>query len=648
MKRTTLALKLVTLLLVINIVAISIVHFEPKIRVYAQSVGNADDWVMFRHDAQHSGYSMSTAPDTNEIKWFYNTSVEIDSSPAVANGRVIVGASNGNVLALNSTTGEKLWMYETGAGSNSIWSSPAIDSGRVYIGARDFNLYCLNETNGALLWKYLTGGEVDSSPLVANGRVYFGSFDGNLYCLNSNDGSRIWKFTTEGDDFGNVGSIYSSPAIMDNVVFFGSYDSRLYAVDASTGLKIWSYPSELGIGNYTTDQGIDSSPTVSDGKVFFTSSMGKVHCLNADNGALIWNTPDVIYFVRSSPAVDGGRVFIGDANNKFYCFDASTGVLIWNFTNIGAVWSSPAVADGKVFFGTEEGKVYCLDENTGSQIWSYRALERVASSPAISDGTVFVGCGNAMLGVGGVYAFGAKYSLPTSLSLFLNSETSLLGFKVTLNGVLEGDDKPIEGASILLSYSVTGGETWNDITAVPTSTNGSYFAVWQPSATGTYLVRAKWASHYPYEPAESTRMLSVNTFDEQNVFSVVSNSTVSALAFNSTSKELSFSVSGPNGTVGFVDITIAKTLITNIADLSVYLDGTSLNYETTSTADSWQLHFTYTHSTHDVVVNLGKTVISDGSEPEPFPTALVVAAASVGAVAVVGAALLFYFKKRQH
>lgn len=591
------------------------------------------DWIMFRHDSQRSGYSTSTAPNTNETKWFYNTTTEIDSSPAVANGRVIVGVSNGNVLALNSTTGERLWLYDTGAGSNSIWSSPAIDSGRAYIGTRDHNLYCLNESTGALLWKYLTGNEVDSSPLVSNDKVFFGSYDGKLYCLNSNDGTLVWSFTTDG-------WIYSSPAIWNNAVFISSIatsafnPSVLYAVDATTGLKIWEYN--------TTELGIDSSPAIDDGKVFFTSSMGKVYCLDATNGVLVWNTQGSIPFVRSSPAVANGRVFIGDANSKFYCFDAATGSSIWNLTNIAAVWSSPAVADGKVFFGTENGKVYCLDENTGSQIWSYQALERVASSPAISDGTVFVGCGSGSLGAGGLYAFGAKYSLQTSLSLFLNSKTSLLGFRVNLNGILEANGTPIGGASILLSYSVTDGQTWNDITAVPTSSDGNYSAVWQPSATGTYLVRARWTSYYPYDAAESTRMLSVNTFDDQNVFSVVSNSTVSALAFNSTSKELSFTLSGPTGTTGFVDVAIAKTLIANIADLRVYIDGASLNYVAASTPDSWQLHFTYIHSTHSVIVNLGNTVVPEPPEPEPFPTLLVVA---VSVVAVVMAVIFLIMRR---
>ena len=625
-----------TVVILSAILVISFCAISTGFRVNAFSSG--DEWPMFRHDLQRTGYSTSTAPNTNAIKWFYNTTSEIDSAPAVANGRVIVGISNGNILAVNSTTGERLWSYDTGAGSNSIWSSPAIAAGRVYIGTRDTNLYCLNESTGLLLWKYATGNQIDSAPLVSDGKVFFGSQDGKLYCLDASSGSFIWSYTTAGDSYGNVG-IHSSPAILGNTVFVCSvYGAHLYAIDASTGTMIW---------NYSVTGTIDSTPAVSEGNIFFTSSEAKVYCVSASNGGRIWNTTvSGGMFVRSSPAVANGRLFIGTDDGKFYCLDATTGSSIWTMTNIAGVWSSPAVADGKVFFGTENGMFYCLDEGTGDQIWSYKALERVASSPAVSEGTVFVGCGSGFLGVGGLYAFGEKYSLPTSLSLFLNSDTALLGFKVRINGTLTGDEQPISGANVLLSYSVTDGQTWNDITTVPTSADGSYSAVWQPSATGTYMVRASWRPYYPYEVAESVRMLSVNTFDEENVFSVFSNSTVSALAFNSTSKELSFTVEGPDGTMGFVDVGIAKSVVNAAASILLYLDGAALNYDVTSTADSWRLHFTYEHSSHSVVVNLGNTTVPEDSGLEPF-SALLVVAVIVTVLVVVAVGLLLYFKKRK-
>jgi hypothetical protein len=106
----------------------------------------------------------------------------------------------------------------------------------------------------------------------------------------------------------------------------------------------------------------------------------------------------------------------------------------------------------------------------------------------------------------------------------------------------------------------------------------------------------------------------------QSLFFVESNSTVTKLFFNSTSAELSFTVSGEKGTWGYVDITIAKSLVSNIQDVKVYLDGNQLNFNMTEKGDSWLLHFTYTHSTHRVIMTLS----SAPSGESPLGPALVV------------------------
>ena len=52
----------------------------------------AIDWAMFRHDAQHTGYSASNAPSTNLTQWNSTISQATYSSPAVANGVVYIGS----------------------------------------------------------------------------------------------------------------------------------------------------------------------------------------------------------------------------------------------------------------------------------------------------------------------------------------------------------------------------------------------------------------------------------------------------------------------------------------------------------------------------------------------------------------------------
>lgn len=188
----------------------------------------------------------------------------------------------------------------------------------------------------------------------------------------------------------------------------------------------------------------------------------------------------------------------------------------------------------------------------------------------------------------------------------LSSSTSLIGYKVEINGSFTVNDMAYSDAPILIVYSVTQGQTWNDITLVTTDFDGRYSAVWMPTATGSFVVKASWTGNPNYPGASATVNLMVTQVDQQNVFSVTSNSTISALMFNSSSRELSFTVSGPSGTTGYVTAYIAKSLIGNIADVEVYLDGTQSDYTATSQDDTWQIHLVVcSHSAHEVVVSLG-------------------------------------------
>jgi hypothetical protein len=87
-------------------------------------------------------------------------------------------------------------------------------------------------------------------------------------------------------------------------------------------------------------------------------------------------------------------------------------------------------------------------------------------------------------------------------------------------------------------------------------------------------------------------------------FSIISNSTITELTFNSTTKTIRFNVSGPEGTVGYTNITMAKTLVINITGLSIHLDEKSIEYTFEETWYAWIVHLIYSHSTHKVTIFL--------------------------------------------
>jgi outer membrane protein assembly factor BamB len=94
----------------------------------------------------------------------------------------------GEILALNASTGARLWSYTTGA---PVESSPAVANGMVYVCSDGANLYALNASTGAKLWSYVTTcifASSDSAPAVVNGVVYVGSVDGHLYALSASTG----------------------------------------------------------------------------------------------------------------------------------------------------------------------------------------------------------------------------------------------------------------------------------------------------------------------------------------------------------------------------------------------------------------------------------------------------------------------------
>ena len=73
-----------------------------------------DWWPMFHHDRNHTGYSTSTAPNTNHTIWTYTTGEAVISCPAVVDGKVYVGSCDKKIYCLDALTGTHIWNYATG------------------------------------------------------------------------------------------------------------------------------------------------------------------------------------------------------------------------------------------------------------------------------------------------------------------------------------------------------------------------------------------------------------------------------------------------------------------------------------------------------------------------------------------------------
>jgi parallel beta-helix repeat protein len=184
----------------------------------------------------------------------------------------------------------------------------------------------------------------------------------------------------------------------------------------------------------------------------------------------------------------------------------------------------------------------------------------------------------------------------------------------------------------------SGGNHWSDYTS-----NDIYSGPYQNEAGSDgigdtpYIIDADNQDRYPLM-RPWTLMPTVYTFSivwEEETFtvSVESNSTVSNFAFNQPNKEISFYVTGPDGTIGFSNVTIPKQLLYG-EPWSVLIDGISVTPTIAENETHSILYFTYTHSTHKIQI-IGTYVIA------PPPPPLSVSISPLSASILVGQSLIF-------
>lgn len=110
----------------------------------------------------------------NEMAW-------VNASPAVASQLVVFGVSDGeSVIAVDARTGAPRWRFKT---NGRVFSSPTVADGRVYVGNSYGNVYVLDAATGGLLDQGYTEGAVHSSPAVAGSVLYVGSDDSCVYAF---------------------------------------------------------------------------------------------------------------------------------------------------------------------------------------------------------------------------------------------------------------------------------------------------------------------------------------------------------------------------------------------------------------------------------------------------------------------------------
>jgi hypothetical protein len=153
-----------------------------------------------------------------------------------------------------------------------------------------------------------------------------------------------------------------------------------------------------------------------------------------------------------------------------------------------------------------------------------------------------------------------------------------------------------------------------DVQAIESIIWDSTFEPYDGTVSISPILTAPNQEAYPNSMAFPSINMPISSGSENNPFHIGTNSTVTDVFFNPENDTLSFTVSGPSGTAGSTNVTIAKSVMPNGGALIVIMDDKQISYSLTDNGDSWNIGFGYMHSTHRV------TITDSESQTQPTQT----------------------------
>ncbi len=327
------------------------------------------------------------------------------SSPIVSDGYVVCGEGLHQVQDARVTCldhhGRRKWEFRT---QSHVESTVAIADGRVFVGAGDDGFYCLAlepEANGMprVVW-HLEGHEFpdcESSPVVSDGIVYFGLGEGGhaICAVDAATGQLRWRVETPYPVFappkisqgklyvatGNGNYVQSATDLLEMKLQLLTDDgaSEQELADARRRLQpageMWciELASRHVAWKFAAADAILGAIACGDESLYFGSRDGHLYRVSLDGRLL--NKFNLHEPLVCSPALGRQHVYCTTASGRLVCLEAVTLKSVWELSlGVGEPFtSSPVLAHGHVYVGTAQQGLRCLGRPGKSEppVWTH-------------------------------------------------------------------------------------------------------------------------------------------------------------------------------------------------------------------------------------------------------------------------------------
>lgn len=213
---------------------------------------------------------------TGELRWRYQrkpdfmrvAELALYAAPpaAVLGDLVLLGFSDGAIVALNRHSGELEWDRRVGEGRYpDIVAALSFHGDDLFAAGYFQPLMAIDRQTQNVRWRLDVGAAAAGT--VADGVLYHPSTNGKLHAVITLTGAEQWVW-----DSGTAGAL-TQPVLTEAGFLVGSSHGGLYLVDLATGRELWRYHEPIWL------EGVTSAPTVAGRQVLFVSNAGNLYSM---------------------------------------------------------------------------------------------------------------------------------------------------------------------------------------------------------------------------------------------------------------------------------------------------------------------------------------------------------------------------------
>ena len=181
--------------------------------------------------------------NTGAIRWRKPLDMPARSAPTVAEGRLYATTIDDKLLALDQSSGERLWSYGASSSATTLLgsASPAVSEGFVVAGFGSGDLAAVRADSGTLIWSdslasargrnsLVDLSAINALPVLDRGRVFAIGVGGLLVSLDLRSGRRLWEREVGGNQ---------TPWLAGDWLFVQTLDQSLAAINRDDGRVRW-------------------------------------------------------------------------------------------------------------------------------------------------------------------------------------------------------------------------------------------------------------------------------------------------------------------------------------------------------------------------------------------------------------------------